>query len=83
MIAITKRDKDARLMVLHNLAQTYLWMKKCADEWETTCSLSGADTGEAIEDLNASMEIIERLMDQLKCELHPELGSSFPRPATD
>lgn len=79
MTYLTKRQKDARLMVTHNLAQTYLWMQKCIGEWETTCSLSGADTGEAIEDLKAGMEVIERLMDQLKCELHPEL-SPTPRP---
>jgi len=79
MTYLTKRQKDARLMVLHQLAQNYLWHKKGVLEWETTCSLSGADTGEAIEDLKATMEVLERLMDQLKCELHPEL-SPPPRP---
>lgn len=79
MTYLTKRQKDARLIVLHQLASNYQWHQKGIAEWETTCSLSGADTTEAIEDLKATMEVLERLMDRLKCELHPELTPT-PRP---
>ncbi len=63
---LTKRGKDARLAVLHQLAMNYLWHQKCIGEWETTCSLSGVDTVDAIEDLKETMEVVEQLMGQLK-----------------
>jgi hypothetical protein len=56
-------------VALYQLTANHTYLNNCVKEWEITCATTGVDTGDAIQDLNAAIAVLERLMGILKEEL--------------